>query len=75
MKQSLRQRKGFTLIELLTAVAITTVILAVLIGMTRMSMDAWKESSDRARASRLAKESLEVLAKDLEGIVIRKGND
>ncbi|MFC5051292.1 type II secretion system protein J [Rubritalea spongiae] len=75
MKISLRTRKGFTLLELLTAVAITTVIIAALIGMTRMSMDAWKESSDRARASRLAKESLEVMAKDFEGMVLRTGND
>ncbi|MEO1857484.1 MAG: prepilin-type N-terminal cleavage/methylation domain-containing protein [Rubritalea sp.] len=75
MKTHRSLRKGFTLIELLTAVAITTVIIAVLIGTTRMSMDAWKDSSDKARASRLAKESIEVMARDLEGIVIRSGND
>jgi len=67
-------RKGFTLIELLTAMAITTVIIGVLIGATRMSMDAWKDSRDKARASRLAKESIELMARDLEGIVIRSGN-
>ena len=42
MKTHTTIRKGFTLIELLTAVAITTVIIGVLIGTTRMSMDAWK---------------------------------
>lgn len=75
MKTQFKYRKGFTLIELLTAVTITTVIIGVLIGATRMSMDAWKESRDKARASRLAKESIEVMARDLEGIVIRSGND
>lgn len=75
MKIHVKDRKGFTLLELLTAVAITTVIIAALIGMTRISMDAWQESSERARASRLAKESLEVLATDLEGLVLRTGND
>ncbi|MFD2159982.1 type II secretion system protein J [Rubritalea tangerina] len=75
MKKFKAQRKGFTLIELMTAVAITTVIIGVLIGTTRMSMDAWQESRDKARASRLAKESMEVMARDLEGIVIRSGND
>lgn len=75
MKHFKQQRKGFTLIELLTAVAITTVIIGVLIGTTRMAMDAWQESRDKTRASRLAKESMEVMARDLEGIVIRSGND
>jgi prepilin-type N-terminal cleavage/methylation domain-containing protein len=75
MKTQRTLRKGFTLIELLTAVAITTVIIGVLIGTTRMSMDAWKDSRDKARASRLAKESIELMARDLEGIVIRSGND
>lgn len=69
------QRKGFTLIELLTAVAITVIIIGVLIGMTRVSMDSFKESSDKAKASRLAKESIEIMARDLEGLVIRSGND
>lgn len=75
MKTHKTTRKGFTLIELLTAVAITTVIIAVLIGTTRMSMDAWKDSRDKARASRLAKESIELMARDLEGVVIRSGNE
>ena len=75
MKTHKSIRKGFTLIELLTAVTITTVIIGVLIGATRMSMDAWKDSRDKARASRLAKESIELLARDLEGIVIRSGNE
>lgn len=75
MKIQTQQRRGFTLIELLTAVAITVVIIAVLIGMTRMTMDTWKESRDRARAASQAKEGLDILARDLEGAVIREGND
>lgn len=54
---------------------ITVVILGVLIGTTRMTMDTWKESRDRARAATQAKEGLDILAKDLEGAVIREGND
>lgn len=73
--KKLRSRKGFTMIELLTSVAITAVIITVLIGMTRVAMDAWKDSQDKTKASRQAKEALETLAKDLEGIVIRSGND
>lgn len=75
MKFTTKQRRGFTLIELLTAVAITVVIIAVLIGMTRMTMDTWKNSRDRARAATQAKEGLDILSRDLEGAVIRDGND
>jgi prepilin-type N-terminal cleavage/methylation domain-containing protein len=71
----IKKRKGFTLLELLTAVAITTVIIAAIMGITSMSLDTYKESSTRARAARLAKESLEVMAKDFEGMVVRYGND
>ena len=67
-------RKGFTLVEVMTAMAITTVIIAVLVGMTRISMDSWKTSRDKTRAGRLAKESLELMAQDLESMVIRSGN-
>lgn len=62
------------MIELLTSVAITAIIISVLIGMTRVAMDAWKDSQDKTKASRQAKEALETMAKDLEGIVIRSGN-
>lgn len=67
-------RRGFTLVEVMTAMAITTVIIAVLVGMTRISMDSWKESRDKTRAGRLAKESLELMAHDLESMIIRSGN-
>ena len=67
-------RRGFTLVEVMTAMAITTVIIAVLVGMTRISMDSWKDSRDKTRAGRLAKESLELMAHDLESMIIRSGN-
>ena len=60
--------------EVMTAMAITTVIIAVLVGMTRISMDSWKDSRDKTRAGRLAKESLELMAHDLESMIIRSGN-
>ena len=60
--------------EVMTAMAITTVIIAVLVGMTRISMDSWKDSRDKTRAGRLAKESLELMAHDLEIMIIRSGN-
>lgn len=76
MKQTrLLARRGFTLLELLVAMAVTSIIVTVLIGLTSVAVDAWKESSDQTRASRVAKEMVDNLAKDLEGIVIRRDND
>lgn len=63
------------MLELLTAVAVTSVIITVLIGMTRVAIDAWAESRDQTKASRVAKESLDKMGRDLEGIVIRSGNN
>ncbi|WP_156817193.1 PulJ/GspJ family protein [Rubritalea marina] len=74
MMKNQKLRKGFTLVEVMTAMTITTVIIAVLVGMTRISMDSWKESRDKTRAGRLAKESLELMAHDLESMIIRSGN-
>ena len=68
------KRRGFTMIELLVAVTITTIIITVLVGMTRVAMDAWSDSRDRIKASRVAKESLDKISRDLEGIIVRSGN-
>jgi len=63
------------MIELLTAVAVTAVIISVLIGMTRVAVDTWSSSRDKTKAARVAKESLDKIARDLEGIVVRSGNN
>ncbi|MBT8038385.1 MAG: prepilin-type N-terminal cleavage/methylation domain-containing protein [Verrucomicrobiae bacterium] len=65
-------RTGFTLIELLVAMAITVVLLGVLVYMTGVSMDTYRDSRNEVRASRQAKEALETIAKDLESMVSRR---
>ena len=70
-----KKQKGFTLIELLVSMAITITILGVLIGVTRVAIDAWQTSQDKARTSRIAKEVIDTVSRDLEGIVVRTGND
>ena len=65
-------RSGFTLIELLVSMAITVVLLGVLVYMTGISMDTYRNSRNEVRASRQAKESLETIAKDLESLVSRR---
>lgn len=69
-------KSGFTLVELLVAMAITIVLLGVLVYMTGISMDTYRDSRNEVRASRQAKEAISTIAKDFESMVLRKdGND
>lgn len=67
-----RLQSGFTLIELLVAMSITVILLGILVYMTGISMDTYKESRNEVRASRQAKEAIEAIAKDLESMVTRR---
>lgn len=71
IKRLQNSRPGFTLIELLVSMAITVVLLGVLVYMTGISMDTYRDSRNEIRASRQAKEALETIAKDLESLVSR----
>jgi type II secretory pathway pseudopilin PulG len=66
--------KGFTLVELMVAMGIAIVIMSMLVGITNVAMGAWQRSRAEVRASRQAKAMLDVMARDLESIVIRSGN-
>ncbi|NWK57002.1 type II secretion system protein [Verrucomicrobiaceae bacterium N1E253] len=67
-----RLQPGFTLIELLVAMSITVILLGVLVYMTGISMDTYKDKRNEVRASRQAKEAIEAVAKDLESMVSRR---
>ena len=67
-------RRGFTLMELMVAMAITTIIVTVLISVTSIAMDTWNRSRSELRASRQAKEMIDTMARDFEGLVIRRNN-
>lgn len=67
--------KGFTLIELMVSMSITLVILGLLMGMTKIAVGSWKNTHSKTRASRLAQEVFASVGKDLEGIVVRSGNN
>jgi len=70
-----KAQKGFTLIELLVSMTITLVIVGLLMGMTKMAVGAWQSTHAKTRSSRLAQEVFDSIGKDLEGMVIRTGND
>ena len=70
-----RSLKGFTLIELLISMTITLVIVGLLLGMTKMAVTAWRSASAKTRSSNIAQEVFDTVGRDLEGLVIRSGNN
>jgi len=74
-KKGYTLRRGFTMVELLISMAITLIIVAMLLGMTKISIDAWRTTNSKAKSSRLAQEVFDVVGRDMEGIVIRTGNN
>ena len=68
----INSKRGFTLMELLVAMAITTIIVTVLISVTSIALDTWNRSRSELRASRQAKQMIDTMARDFEGLVIRR---
>lgn len=66
---------GFTLIELLVSMVITVILVGILIYITSISMDTYRTSRNEVRASRQAKQAMDVLARDFEGMVVRRGSN
>lgn len=67
--------RGFTLIELLVAMAITTIIITILVSITSLALDTWNRSRSEIRASRQGKAMIDSVTRDLESLVVRKGNN
>ncbi|MGE9268830.1 MAG: PulJ/GspJ family protein, partial [Verrucomicrobiales bacterium] len=70
-----RSKNGFTIVELLVSMGITIVIISMIVTITSIALGAWRDSRNEVRASRQAKALLDVMAKDLESMVIRSGNN
>ncbi len=73
--QAQQKRRGFTLVEMLTAMGITTFIIAILVSVTSYALDTWNRSRSELRASRQAKALLDIVTKDVESMVLRRGNN
>lgn len=76
MKSNLSSKpnRGFTLMELMVAMAITTIIVTILVSVTSMALDTWNRSRAEVRAARQAKAMVDALGRDLESLVVRRGN-
>ena len=68
-------KRGFTLMELMVAMAITSIIVTVLVSITSIAIDTWNRSRSELRASRQAKAMVDTMARDLEALVTRRGNE
>ncbi|GHC53840.1 PulJ/GspJ family protein [Roseibacillus persicicus] len=69
------RKKGFTLVELLVALGITAIIVSMLVTITATALDGYSISRNRVKASREAKAAFDQMARDLESLVVRSGND
>jgi type II secretory pathway pseudopilin PulG len=60
--------------ELMVAMAITALIVTSLVSITSLALNTWNRSRSELRASRQAKSMIDTMARDLEALVVRKGN-
>ena len=71
MKNHPHFRRGFTLLELLIAVSISSVIILVMLTMTGVVADAWRNGNNKVFTNNEARAGFNRLAEDLECAVIR----
>ena len=61
--------------ELMVAMAITSIIVTVLVSVTSVALETWNRSRAELRASHMGKMAVDYLARDLEALVVRSGNN
>lgn len=71
MKSKTSQHRGFTLIELLVAVTITSIIIVLLLSMTGVIADAWRNGNNKVFTNAEARAGFNRLTEDLESAIIR----
>ena len=74
MKISTR-KNGFTLVELLVALGVTAIIVSMLVIITATALDGYSSSRNQVKAAREARAAFDQVARDLESLVVRSGND
>jgi prepilin-type N-terminal cleavage/methylation domain-containing protein len=65
-------RAGFTLIELMVAIGVTALLVSLMLTITINVMGGWNKSSGSLTSGNQARQVLDMLSRDLQGLVIRK---
>ncbi len=69
-----KQKRGFTLLELLVAMGVTSFLIVILVAMTGVAIDSWRQSRDDIRGSKLGRIALEAVGRDFQSLVRPRGN-
>ncbi|MCS6245630.1 MAG: prepilin-type N-terminal cleavage/methylation domain-containing protein [Opitutus sp.] len=65
-------RKGFTLVELMVAIGVTALLVSLMLTITLNVMGGWNKSSGSLTSGNQARLVLDMIARDLQGAVIKK---
>lgn len=72
---STTHKRGFTLVELMVAMAITSILVFIIVGLTYQGLDVWKSISEDISTSARARVAMQTISQDLEAIQWQRGND
>lgn len=67
-------KRGFTLVELMVAMAITSILVFIIVGLTYQGLDVWKNISEDISTSARARVAMQTISRDLESIQWQGGN-
>jgi len=67
-----RGRKGFTLVELMVAIGVTALLVSLMLTITLNVMGGWNKSSGSLTSGNQARLVLDMIARDLQGAVIKR---
>lgn len=72
-KSFARLRRGFTLVELITAMAITSILVLLIMQLTKQSVALWKVIQQDTSSASAARIALQTMSRDLESFQVRTG--
>jgi prepilin-type N-terminal cleavage/methylation domain-containing protein len=68
-------RAGFTLIELMVAIGVTALLVSLMLTITINVMGGWNKSSGSLTSGNQSRLVLDMLSRDLQGVVIKKDSN
>lgn len=67
-------KRGFTLVELMVAMAITSILVFIIVGLTYQGLDVWKSISEDISTSARARVAMQTISQDIEAIQWQRNN-